>query len=262
MHETLKVILLAVIQGVGEFLPISSSTHLAVAERVLGMDAPGVQLEVMLHFGTLLSILFFFRRKIASILVGMARGLRDAWRTAGLLLVGCVPAGVAYLLLEDWLEPQFDGKNLHYAGLLLVVTGLVLLSLRFRKGDGGRPLNLWRTLAVGLAQACAVLPGISRLGSTFACARHCGIPPREATEFSFLLSAPLVLAGTLRSLVQCGGGNAASSGGWGLLLPSMAVSAVLGVFALHLLTRIIAKGRFWMFGLYCIPAGLLLFFLL
>lgn len=262
MPEILKIILLAILQGVGEFIPISSSTHLAIVERLLGMDAPGVQLEVMLHFGTLLSILFFFRRNIALLLAGMALGVREAWRKAGLLALGCIPAGVAYLLLDDWLAPQFDGKNLRYSGLLLVLTGLLLLSLRFLKRAGGKPVDLWRTLAIGLAQACAIIPGVSRLGSTFACARYCGVSPKDAMEFSFLLSAPLVLAATILSLAKCGGGSTGAPGGWGILLPAMAVSAVLGVFALHLLSWIVAKGRFWMFGLYCVPAGILVFLFL
>ncbi len=261
MLETLKVFLLAVLQGVGEFLPISSSSHLAIVERLLKMDAPGVRLEVMLHVGTLLSILLFYRKKIGALLAGMALGRKPAWREAGLLLLATFPVGVAYLLIHDWLEAQFDG-DLRLAGALLVVTGLALFSLRLAKGgDGSKPVTVWRALAIGFAQAVALLPGISRSGATIVCARHCGVPMKDAADFSFLLSTPLVLGAAVASLAKDGSG-AGGDVGWGLLLPAMALSAAVGCFALRMLMRIIAAGRFWMFGLYCIPAGLLVFFLL
>ncbi len=253
MAEAFKVLFLAVLQGVAEFLPISSSGHLAIAGRILGLEGMGEQVEIALHFGTLVALLAYYRRTVAEIVAGMLSGRRSGWIAAGMIVVGCVPAALAYPLFHDAMESAFAGST-KAIGAMLVVTGLILISLRFRKTDGDGRITWWRAVAIGVAQAFALFHGISRSGITIACARHLGVSPRNAVDYSFLVSLPLVAGASLLSLVHPP--EAAANGpGWGLLLPAAAVSAVVGYISIKLLIRVLAGPKFWCFGIYCLVAG-------
>lgn len=252
--EALKIVALAILQGITEFLPVSSSGHLSIAQSCFGMDAPGNSLEILLHFGTLLAVVWFYRAKLALLAIGVVRGIGDARRQALSLILGCVPAVAAYLCFGDFFEKCFD-RGVGFTGAMLVVTGLVLLSLKFvRSGRGKGEVGIWRALLVGVAQAIALLPGISRSGSTIAAARHLGVDAGKAAEFSFLMSVPL-LAGAAITPFLSRGSNALSDIGAAQALLAIAVSAITGYFSLRFLIRTLAGGRFWMFGIYCLAAG-------
>lgn len=251
---TCKVLLLAAFQGVAEFLPISSSGHLAIAERLLGVDNPGSGLELLLHFGTLLAVLAFYRRRIVQIVLGLASGTREAWRQAGLLLLGCLPAIVAYSLFKDFFK-RCEGARVPFIGAMLLVTGAILVSTRWARKRGDGEVGVPSALIVGLAQAAALLPGISRSGATMSVARHLGVDGRAAADYSFLMSAVLLTGASLLAAVK--GGDTASPGGIGTATAAMAVvvSAVVGYFSLRLLIGALSGRRLWMFGIYCLVAG-------
>ncbi len=260
--EALKIIFLAVLQGITEFLPISSSGHLVIFGKLLGIDEPGARLEIMLHFGTLLSILFFYRKIIGDLIRGIFSGNREKLLLASAIVVSAIPAIIAYVFLKDTIDGLYDGSSA-FVGIMLMITAAVLISLNFipNKDDNEdrKPVKLWKAFLVGLAQAVALLPGISRSGSTISCARFLGIGAKKAAEFSFLMVLPVLLGGTVLQIIDdLTRGGEESSDGFGLLAVAVIISAVTGYFALKLLIRVLSSRYFWLFGCYCFLAGLFL----
>ena len=253
MNDFLDVTILAVLQGVAEFLPISSSGHLVILQHLLEVpEELRLRLEVFLHVGTLASVFVFYARRIGLTLGGVVRGDRDAWIYAGKIVLSALPAVGVYFLFRHRIEALVT--NARMVGALLMFTGAVLMGTRFLP-RGGRAVDWVRALLMGVGQAIALLPGVSRSGMTLASARAGRVDADAAAEFSFLMSAPLIMGGLLLELVKgevTTGGYSMAVLIWGTLL-----SAVVGYFSLALLLRAL-KGRwFWLFGPYCIVAGLL-----
>jgi undecaprenyl-diphosphatase len=259
----MSVVLLAVLQGIAEFLPISSSGHLLIAGRLLDFNPPGVRVETMLHFGTLLAICLYYQRRLRRLLTGLFQWDPAARRQCGFLLLSSLPIVGVYLVFHEPLEAVYENSRL--AAAMLLATGGALLSLRLRRPAEGAaapstptradaPLCVWRAVTIGLAQALAILPGISRSGATIVAARHLGLAPAHAAEFSFLMSIPPLLGGTLLSLFDQAG-NLASGLTWSVLALGALVAAVVGYGAITVLLRVLNSGHFWMFGVYCLAAG-------
>ena len=257
MKEFFDITVLAVLQGVAEFLPISSSGHLVILQHILEVpEELRIKLEVFLHAGTLLAVFAFYRRPIGAILANMfaqSAGARcAAWSYAGKIAVSALPAVAVYFMFRHDIEALVE--NARMVGALLMFTGAILLGTRYLP-RGERPVNFLRALVMGLGQAIALLPGVSRSGMTLAAARGGRVGPSEAAEFSFLMSAPLIMGGVLLEFIK---GEVGTEGlSWGILAWGVGLSAVVGYFSLALLLRAL-KGRwFWLFGPYCIVAGLL-----
>lgn len=270
--ETIKILFLAILQGFTEFLPVSSSGHLAIFDQLLGLQNPGTRVEIMLHFGTLFSVVIFYWKRIYQIVGGLFCGERSAWRMALNIIIASIPAAIVYFLLDEKIEAAYDG-NLHFIGLMLVITGFILLSLRFVKSttntelsqkaddskDAKTSLTLFRAFLIGCAQAFALLPGISRSGSTIACARHLGVHPKEAAEFSFLMVLPLLLAAATQQLIKDFSADTAVAAQQipsASLFLAVIVSAVSGYFSLRLILATLVGRKFWIFGIYCFLAGI------
>ena len=257
--------LLGLVQALAEFLPISSSGHLVLAEKLLGVTAEGgTAFEVAVHFGTLLSVAVLFRRDLVDLVRAGANGLRagadrrSRWATdSGLrllaaIVIGCIPAGVIGVLFKDQLEALFHSPRLVCAAL--VGTGLWLLASRFAP-PGEAEVTPGRALMIGVAQAVAIMPGISRSGSTIAGAMFLGVERELAARFSFLMSLPVIFGATLlkaRDLV------AAPPAADQLLALGVGagVSFVAGLASLALLMRIVRRGLFSNFGWYCLAVGI------
>ncbi len=243
----IEVLVLAVLQGVAEFLPISSSGHLVIAQNFLGIEGSGMRLDLMLHVGTLLSIVAFYRKTIARILVEL-----DG-RYVLKIILSAIPAVVVYFCFQDFIDGLFG--NVRMTGALLMFTGAVLIGTRYIP-QGTREIGYGRAILMGLGQALAILPGVSRSGLTLACARAGKADAEKAAEFSFLMSAPLILGGMILDLARNGLPKADSALGWTELLGGAVVAGVVGYFALVVLVKAL-KGRwFWVFGPYCVVAGL------
>ena len=262
MKEFFDVTLLSVLQGVAEFLPISSSGHLVIGQSALGINEPGMRLDIFLHLGTVFAIFAYYRRQVGGILAGLvsadAERRRGAWTYAGKVFVSALPAVVVYGLFRHQIESLFE--NAKMVGALLMFTGAVLMGTRFLP-RGQREVNFLRALLMGVGQSIALLPGVSRSGMTLASARAGRVAPEAAAEFSFLMSTPLILGAAfleaVKAFVPSEGAAPSSELSWGLVLYGAAVAAVVGYFSLAWLVRIL-KGRwFWAFGPYCIVAGLL-----
>ena len=251
MSEFLNVTLLALLQGVAEFLPISSSGHLVIGQHLLGMKDAGLQLDVFLHGGTLLSVFVFYRKTILRILVE-----RD-WEFLLKIVLSALPAVLVYFVFRKKIDALFE--NAKMVGALLMFTGAVLFGTRLLP-TGDKVVSFGRALWMGAMQAVALLPGVSRSGMTLAAARTGRVDAEKAAEFSFLMSAPLILGGVLLEILKiCRGVEAveAESTGWGLLIWGAVFAAVTGYLSLMLLIKVLKGSKFWLFGPYCFIAGLL-----
>lgn len=252
MTEFLDVTILAALQGVAEFLPISSSGHLVIGQHLLGLDVPGMRLDLMLHFGTLISICVFYWRTIWRIVA------KFEWQYVLKIVLSALPAVVVYFFFKDFIEGLFE--NAKMVGALLMFTGAILIGTRYLP-RGSREVCWKRALLMGCAQALALLPGVSRSGMTLASARGGRVDAEKAAEFSFLMSAPLIIGGVLLEVLKALRGTYAAPEvaeiGWGFTIYGAAIAAVVGYFSLAVLLRAL-KGRwFWLFGPYCLAAGLL-----
>ncbi len=260
MDNAVNVALLAVLQGVAEFLPISSSGHLVIAQRLLGVNEPGIRLEVMLHLGTLASIVVYYRAALARLVLGCLRFQREQLRLAGYIVLSAIPAILIYFPFKDRIEAFYEQPKA--VGGFLVFTGVILLFLRWIR-HGGSSVNAPRALVIGLAQAFAILPGVSRSGMTIAAARMTEVKPEEAAEFSFLMSLPLLAGGALLDLIRSFSHDAPPSSipEWQIWFGA-GLAAVIGFVALSLLVKTLKSGYFWVFGVYCVLVGLLVSVLL
>jgi undecaprenyl-diphosphatase len=253
MEALLKVIALAVLQGITEFLPVSSSGHLVLGESLLGVESPGATLEVVLHAGTLAAILVFYRRRLLALALGAVRRDPVVWRDIGTLALSAVPAVVLYLAAGDVLETAFD--RVEFVGPALCVTGLMLLSVRGRPVRGQGEVRWTDAFLIGVAQAVAMLPGISRSGSTISAARLRGVAPTAAAEFSFLMCIPLLAGATLLTAVDAFQGAQPVGIPAPHLIVGAVVAGVVGYAALAGLVRLLGRGKFWIFGVYCLVVG-------
>ncbi|MFC1727021.1 undecaprenyl-diphosphate phosphatase [Patescibacteria group bacterium] len=270
----LQSIVLAIVQGLTEFLPISSSGHLVIFQNYFDLKPP-IFFDVMVHVGTLGAVLVYFRKKIAKIATGLIRRKKQSWRLAGVIVLGTLPAVIVGLILQPRLGKIFDSITL--VGVSLMVTALFLLSTKFHKiknisevkhglchpprrwKNEGDVINLtWqRSLFIGFFQALAILPGVSRSGSTIAAGLFKKLNQEEAFYFSFLLAIPAIIGALVLQLVDI-------SSHWqlfvekGILTQSivgMAISSLVGYWALVGLKKVLTKGKLWVFGIYCLGLG-------
>lgn len=250
-----EVIVLSVLQGIAEFLPISSSGHLALGKTLLGLQEAGLRLDIALHVGTLLAVFAFYRKIIVRIVVNLE------WTYVLKVILSAVPAGVVGVLFKDQLETAFDSTRA--VGCALLVTGGVLTATRFLP-RGGKGVSFGSALGMGIAQAIAILPGISRSGMTLAAARLSKIDAEKAAEFSFLMSAPPIAGAAFLEILKALKGAEtvpAAEVSWILCAFGAVLSALVGYFALKFLLRSLKSDKFWLFGPYCFLAGLLALFL-
>lgn len=249
MQELIRVIILAIVQGIAEFLPISSSGHLVILGSFLGDLGESVTLEIILHAGTLGSILVVFWQRIWALL------LKDR-RVIATLVIGTLPAVVVGLTIKSQFPHVLRSPLL--AGSMLIVTGVMLIILGKLKPQNGTydKLGLAPAFLVGCFQAFAILPGISRSGSTILGGRLMGLNRDDSVTFSFLLAIPAILGATvlaIKDLIEDG-----TSGGASLaaLLIGAAVAFVVGIAALKWLIRWSREDRLHWFAYWCIPAGI------
>ncbi len=245
-------ILLGILQGLTEFLPVSSSGHLVLAQQLLtGFDGPAAAFDVLLHGGTLAAVLIYFKVDLVQIFHGMVRPSDGGWRLPILLVIGSIPAGVVGVFMSDKIEPLFSSPKVAAGGLLL--TGCILTAAWQIRGRGHRTLadlTVWSTLLIGLAQALAIVPGISRSGSTIAMGMFIGFSGKEAARFSFLLSIPAIAGALLLEsgvLVETG-----------LPLDYIAgalSAAIVGLASIALLMKLLDRENILPFAVYCLALG-------
>jgi len=246
----LDAIVLGIIQGLTEFLPVSSSGHLVLAEQLLNVKMPGVTFEVIIHLGTLVSVLIYFRTRLWRLVKALFdREMVGERRMVLYLVIGTVPAGLAGILLKDLFEKTFS--NPVETSIELIITGLILLIPRFFR-VGSKGVSLGSTIIMGIGQAIAILPGISRSGTTIVSGMLAGVKPSEAAEFSFLLSIPAIGGAVLlegKHLLEIQSA---------LLLPytvATIVSFLFGLLSVYVVLASVKRGKFDYFAYYCFAIG-------
>ena len=255
----INVIVLALIQGITEFLPVSSSGHLVITQHFLGWSQDNVLLDVVLHLGTAVAIGVVFWKDILSLFRGLVSSdplqKKFAARYIGFIAIGSLPAVLAGFLLKDFFEKMFLTPRA--TGLFFFVTALFLFA-SLRKAKNPSQLTVITVLIIGLAQALAILPGVSRSGTTIATALILGIERKEAGRFSFLLGLPAILGAALLEFK----GISATVLSPGLIFAAFGISLLVGLVALKLLLDFIRRGRLFYFGFYLVALGLacLIFF--
>ncbi len=246
----IEAIILGAIQGLTEFLPISSSGHLVLAQHFLEIKDAGNELEVLVHIGTLASILVVFSNDIKSILVNIKSKKNQSF--VFLLLIASLPAAALGIGYKDFFELLFD--DFYIVSKALLFTGFILCSSYFFKPKN-KYHNINSAILIGIAQAFAIVPGISRSGFTISCALLLGINPKDAAKFSFLMAIPAISGAGLMTFIDTNGDFSLSlSVGFGALLSSFLV----GVISLRWLLRWLRKGKFHYFGIYCLFLGLVM----
>ncbi len=242
-------VVLGVLQGATEFLPVSSSGHLVMGQALLGVQAPGASLEIALHAATLLSVLIVYRSRLRTLIVGVLQGDRDQLAYAGLLVLASVPAAIAGLGFGGFFESLFDLPVVAAAALL--VTGFVVWTAKraMARGPSG-PIDPASALLMGIAQAAAIVPGISRSGSTVVTALWRGVNPKEAAAFSFLMSIPPIGGATLLELLDVGTLTAQPTIVPATLLLSAAAACVTGIAAIRIFRAMLANRSFHVFAPY------------
>ena len=246
-------ILLGLVQGLAEFLPVSSSGHLRVLEVVTGVRAPGVFVEVALHVATLAAVLVVYGRRLVQLLVGAIRGRPAELRLLGLLAIATAPAGIIGVLFHRQVEEA--ATSLVFIGLAFIVTGFMNWSTRGLSGIRREPTVPFAAGIGGAQAVAAVVRGISRSGSTVCAALWGGLDPVAAAEFSFLLSIPVIGGAALvegRHVAV----NIAAVGAVPLAV-SFALAFVAGLWSIRFLVALLKRGRFYEFAPYNWAIGVL-----
>lgn len=257
--------LLGLIQGLTEFLPVSSSGHLVLGQYLLGIDAEagaGITFDVFVHFGTVLSILTVYRKRVGALIADSLGALarpgafaesyreQENVRLVVYILLTLIPTGIVYLLFDEQLEALFEEPRL-VAGALLF-TGVLLLLTLLRPSPDGR-LTVGKALLVGFAQSLAMIPGISRSGSTICAAIYQNVEPKKAADFSFLMLLPVVIGATLFQLDEV------SFDGERLLplVIGTLVAYATGVAAIKVMIGFVTRGNLHYFAYYLFVVGAL-----
>ncbi len=263
-------ILLGVVQGIAEFLPISSSGHLTLMQHFFsGMEEPDSLYNILLHFATLIAVCIVYRKDIAGMIVEFFRGLaalfgkqggREAAPPPARRLVLLVILGTLPLALVLPVEEYVDQLSNHpaFVAFALIATGFLLFfSDRMAKGKKTeRTATVKDALLVGLAQACATVPGLSRSGTTISAGMALGFKREFAVRYSFLLSLPAVLGATLLKVVKALQEGGIDTERLPMYLVGMMVSGVVGYFSIKLVNLLAEKGKFGKFAYYCWAVGL------
>jgi undecaprenyl-diphosphatase len=251
----IQAIILGIIQGLTEFLPVSSSGHLELAKAILGdksAAAESLAFTVIVHFATALSTVFVFRKDIAVILKGLFSFKKNEELLFSLkIIVSMIPAAVVGLLFEKEIEQLFSGQIL-LVGAMLAITGL-LLFLADRAKKTGKPVNFGDAVIIGISQAIAILPGISRSGATISTSVLLGIDREKSARFSFLMVVPLIFGKIAKDLLD---GEANWSGdSFGVYIAGFIAAFIFGVFACKWMIALVKRSKLRYFAYYCFVVG-------
>ncbi len=249
MVTLIEILILAVVQGLTEWLPISSSGHLVIAQKYLGLNLPLI-FSAMLHVGTVVVVLVVFRKDVADILRALVKRdfETDEGKLALFIALGSVPIALIGFVFQDFFESLFN--NLLLVGSALLITGFVLFFSEKRIGN--RKMSILDSLLIGLTQAVAIIPGVSRSGVTITTGLLRKIDKATAFKYSFLLSVPAVIGATVLESRELVVGNVDMIP----LFLGAVISMIVGYISLKLLQKIVMREKFHLFAYYCWIVGL------
>jgi undecaprenyl-diphosphatase len=252
-----EALILGIIQGLTEFLPISSSGHLELGSVLFGLQDPHgfFTFNIMVHGATFMSVLVVFRKDIFELI---ASCLQLKWNAETkfvlLLLLSAIPVAIVGLLLEEQIESMFQGRVI-FVGCMLLVTATILFFTRFAPTKA-KELTATKALIIGLAQTVAVLPGISRSGATIGTALLLGIERKKAVRFSFLMVLIPVFGANLLKIMKLSSETTGPALDWTPLIIGTVAAFVAGLFACKWMLAIVAKGKIEYFSIYCLVIGI------
>jgi len=249
LEQLIETIILGIIQGLTEWLPISSTGHLKLAEHFLGLPVP-ILFDITLHIGTLVVILLFFRKEVKGAISALLRFdfKTENGKLVPLIIVGTIPTALIGLVFGDIIENIF--QNPLPIAMAFILCGIILYSTKAGK-EKTDTINYSKALMIGVAQGIAIIPGISRSGATIAFALLLGIRREKAFKFSFLLSVPAILGAFGLKLYKEASLLASAGYSWMEFLIGAVVAMVVGYFALKLLWKVIAVQKLYFFAFYC-----------
>ncbi len=267
--SNLQAILLGIFQGIAEFLPISSSGHLVLLQNIFNVEEGELFFTVMLHFGTLLSVFIVYFKDIVKIVISFFQIISDLFNKGRLILddefrvlaimiiIGTIPTGIIGILFEDLFESLYS--SLLAVGIALIITGILLMvSEKVNSGKKqARDITFLDAIIIGTFQGFAIIPGVSRSGSTIVGGLFRGLDKKIATKFSFLLSIPAILAASLLQLLKVFSGNSSVVFSLPLLI-GVALSTITGIFAIKLLVKVLEKGKLYYFSYYVWIVGIVI----
>ena len=255
--DIIDSIILGIIQGLTEFLPVSSSGHLELGKAILGDNSvpeESLLFTVVLHFATALSTLVIFRKDIIDIIKGLFKpGINEDQRFAGKIIISMIPAVIVGLFFEEQLEQLFGG-NIMLVGCMLLVTA-VLLFLADKAKSTNKEVSFKNALIIGISQAIAMLPGISRSGATISTSVLLGNDKTKAARFSFLMVVPLIFGKIAKDLV--GGDLSFESQNITALGAGFVAAFISGLFACTWMIALVKKSKLSYFAIYCVIVGLI-----
>ena len=252
--DTLQAILLGIVQGITEFLPVSSSGHLQLAKELLGVELENnITFDVTLHAATVLSTIVVLWRELWQLLRGaFSKHFNDEQRYILNVLVSMIPAGVVGVLFADQIEALFS--SLWFVGLMLLLTAALLSFAYYAKPRQRSEITTRDAFVIGLAQAAATMPGLSRSGSTIATGLLLGCEKSKVAHFSFIMVIPVILGKMLLDILS--GEMAAMSVETGVLISGFVAAFVSGALACKFMIEIVKRGNLIWFALYCAVVGL------
>jgi len=242
MLSAWQAVLLGIIQGLTEFLPVSSSGHLVIFQSLLGLKEPMIIFDVFLHVGTLFAVFVAFWDDIRYLLTHIIS------KEVGLFIIATIPAALMGYFLEDYFTLLFS--SLIAVACALILTGILLfISDRFKGNRSAKQIGIKEALVIGIFQGLAITPGLSRSGSTIFGALLCQMERKEAARFSFLLSIPIILGAAAKSVLDMASAGTVSFE-WTYFLGA-AVAAVFGYLAIKIFLKLLAKANLRIFSFYC-----------
>ena len=254
--DWIQAFILGIVQGLTEFLPISSSGHLVLAQHFLGIETPGVLLEVILHMGTLVAILIYFYDDIGQLFQSAVKDQENSRKYIMHLVIATIPAVCIGLFFQDIIETTFTPSIVKW---MLLVTGLVVGSTYFFQNRPRRELVAITALCIGFAQAFAVLPGISRSGVTISLALMIGVQHEKAAKFAFFMAIPVLLGAGLLQLFTI---DCQATIYFMPLFVGFLSSALTGYLVINWFLAVISIGKFYLFSLYCLMVSMLSFIMI
>jgi len=263
----LDALILGLLQGITEFLPVSSSGHLVLGQEVLGvLLADNITFEVFVHFGTLFSILAIFWRDVWQIFSSLFEGVRNPgsipellrenehFKLAALIVVGSIPAAIIGLSFKPYVERAFSDVSL--VGVMLMFTGLVLFLTRLSRPKPDKMVGWGTAIFIGFAQALAIMPGISRAGMTISAGLFSGVAREQAARYSFLLALPAIFGATLLETFEIGAQPLETQFIIVLIIGTIA-AFIAGYVAIKTIFIVLKKDKFSYFSFYCLAVGLI-----
>lgn len=261
----IQAIVLGIIQGLTEFLPISSSGHLVIFQHLFGLKEPELIFDISVHVGTLVAVVLFFKKDIYEILKSIQQSLlllikdrkinfqtNPHLKFVWLIIVGSIPTGIIGLALKKKAEILFSSVAI--VGLMLLITGLLLWITRWFNTKETKPLSMVHAIIIGVVQGIAIMPGISRSGSTISVGLYMGLSRETAAKFSFLLSIPAIVGAELLSIKDML--ENPTSFDMTIIIGTI-IAGLSGYAALKLLMYVVNKGHLYVFTPYCFLAGVI-----